>query len=261
MGNGVTVVVGQHDHRAALSPVLEYAYASDIEVVAVDEGERGHFSCKNRIIKACLSKFHTSYEVTFLLVLHRQPNVEIIMKKLLTITAAAFGLIGCATAPAPKVSILSVFNPQDVVWAAGEGTSGVKGSAVLMTNNGSPRTCAGKEVALIPVSAYSTERMYVLYGSVPSFRQIRGDNISGVYNPIQTINDTPAQYVATARKTKCDAQGNFEFENIPSGDYFVLTQVVWMTPFGNYSQSYNGGTLVDRITLHPNKITKVILSI
>lgn len=46
MGNGVTVVVGQHDHRAALPPVLEDAYASDIEVVAVDEGKHGHFSVK-----------------------------------------------------------------------------------------------------------------------------------------------------------------------------------------------------------------------
>lgn len=182
------------------------------------------------------------------------------MKNLFTIIAAAFVLTGCATAPAPKVSILSVFKPEDVAWAVGEGTSSIKGSALLTTNGGLPRTCAGKEVGIIPVSAYSTERMTVLYGSVPSFRQIRGDNISGIYNPIQTINDTPAQYLATVRRTKCDAQGYFEFENIPAGDYYVVTQVVWMTPFGNYSQSYNGGSLVDRITLNANKITKVILS-
>lgn len=212
------------------------------------------------VFNVWLSKFYTSYEVIFVLLPHRQPNVEITMKKLLTITAAAFALIGCATAPAPKVSILSVFNPQDVAWAEGEGNSGVKGSAVLMTNGGSPRTCAGKEVFLIPVGAYSTERMTVLYGSVPSFRQIRGDNISGLYNPLPTINNTPAQYLATGKKTKCDAQGYFEFENIPAGEYYILTQVIWMTPFGNYSQSYNGGAFVDRITLHPNKITKVILS-
>ena len=39
-GNGAAVVVGQHDQRPALQPGLEDAFAGDVEVVAVDEGER-----------------------------------------------------------------------------------------------------------------------------------------------------------------------------------------------------------------------------
>ena len=40
-GNGAAVVVGQHNHRPALQPRLEDAFAGDVEVVAVDEGEHG----------------------------------------------------------------------------------------------------------------------------------------------------------------------------------------------------------------------------
>jgi hypothetical protein len=40
-GNGATIVVGQHDHRPALQPGLEDAFARDVKVVAVDEGEHG----------------------------------------------------------------------------------------------------------------------------------------------------------------------------------------------------------------------------
>ena len=43
-GNGTAVVVGQDDHRSALQPGLEDAFAGDVKVVAVDEGEHGGHS-------------------------------------------------------------------------------------------------------------------------------------------------------------------------------------------------------------------------
>ena len=184
------------------------------------------------------------------------------MKKFLTIAAIAFSLVGCATAPAQKISVNlnSKFSQQEIAWSLGEGTSGIKGSALLMTQGGQPRTCAGKDVTLVPISAYSSERMSHIYGSVPGFRQIIGNNYSGITNASPVFNDTPAEFLSTTKKTKCDAQGYFEFENIPAGQYFVTTTIVWTTPFGNHGQSYNGGALVERITLTSNKLTKVTLS-
>ena len=47
------------------------------------------------------------------------------------------------------------------------------------------------------------------------------------------------------RQTKCDAQGNFEFYNIPAGHWILKTDVEWSVFWveGSYSPSINIGRI------------------
>ena len=68
-------------------------------------------------------------------------------------------------------------------------------------------------------------------------------------------NDDP-DYLRLAKTTQCDAQGNFEFENITDGEFYVTTTVFWMP--GQYIR--NGGHLMKRVKVAGGETKKIILS-
>lgn len=93
-------------------------------------------------------------------------------------------------------------------------------------------TCAGQEVALIPVSEYAERRMSVLYGNTNS-------GVAPMRNIV--FDPNPPAYWQTVQRTKCDSQGNFSFEGVADGSYFVALQIRWMA-----GQSTEGGNLMQR---------------
>ena len=156
---------------------------------------------------------------------------------------------GCAAPQLPPIPFNNRFDPQDVAWAAVPGRNALSGFAVLRTVGGKARTCAGLEVSLVPAGAYATARMTALYG-----------NSQGAYVPDAAARDlstTDPAYSQTIRTTLCDGQGNFAFENLASGPWYVATSVTWIPD--PQDGTVEGGILMRRVELGGNTTTKVAL--
>jgi hypothetical protein len=180
--------------------------------------------------------------------------------------AAALGVLttlaGCAVytdgetasfgAP-PPVAISSGLSEPDVAWSRARGSNTITGQAILRTRGGDVKTCAGLGASLIPHTAYAEERLAVTYG--------RGSEGFGG-REARVFNPDPAIYHQTTRTTICDAQGNFRFQNLPDGRYFVLVEVSWDAVQGGYYPhlARQGGTMMSRVEVRGGESREMILT-
>jgi hypothetical protein len=120
-----------------------------------------------------------------------------------------------------------------------EGTGIVTGQAFLRQQGGGVVRCSGEEVVLLPATSF--------------FREIVQTYKSG----FQPSTDWRAdeRYKKLPRKVFCDADGKFKIEKLPSGSWYILSQVRWAV--GNASQ---GGQLLEEVQIKANTTTDVILS-
>jgi len=164
------------------------------------------------------------------------------------ITAAVL-VTGCATVPATEVPISAPFNKKDVAWFNSTGAGTLEGSAFLRTKGGAVKTCAGYDVQLLPYSAYAAERMRFIYGS---------DTSGYLFGPRRAWKFTPdePEFYKSLKKTVCDANGEFEFDRLPNGDYFVIAKVTW--DIGNVVDE--GGTMMGKVTIANGANEKVTLT-
>lgn len=172
------------------------------------------------------------------------------MRKLVSVAGfAAIVLAGCATVP--PVVMTTTFNPAEVAWASAVGTNTINGNAVLRTVGGEVRTCAGFEAVLSPVSAYSTEMMGAQFGS----------STRGYTSYWKEVTSDP-RYRDTNRRTTCDSQGNFRFDRLPDGEYFVITSVTWSAPTGGrYSyMASQGGGMMQRVSVAGGETKSIVLT-
>ena len=71
------------------------------------------------------------------------------------------------------------------------------------------------------------------------------------------FNPDPPEYSADVKVQKCDAQGDFVFERVADGDFFVVTQITWET---GTSSSYQGGNLMQRVSVSGGKSVSIVLA-
>ncbi|MBX9825189.1 MAG: hypothetical protein K2Y27_09350 [Xanthobacteraceae bacterium] len=172
------------------------------------------------------------------------------MKNRLLPAVLFVGLSGCAVMPTVPAAFqpISQFDEQEVAWSAGQGTNSIKGNAVLRTRGGDVKTCAGFTAALSPVSTYTSERMAHLYGGTD-----RG------YNDVRQIVPAPDALLRFIRTTVCDSQGNFVFDKLPDGEYFVNVQVTWQAP-STYGLSNQGGNLMQKVRVAGGEARSIVLT-
>lgn len=132
--------------------------------------------------------------------------------------ALVFGLILLAGCINKGIDLGTQFNPAEVQYILGPGEGVIEGRAFLAVD-GQIVNAAGQEVQLIPVSSYALERMQAIYGNANRSRK----NINVIFT-----NPDPS-YEIYKRKTRADFEGKFQFTNVPDGNYFVASRVVWGT--------------------------------
>lgn len=169
---------------------------------------------------------------------------SLMFRRFLGIVAACSTLAACAS----PYTIKSAFNPTDVAWSRQSGNSFIYGQAFLRTRGGDVRTCAGNKVILFPKSAYSTE-IYNVYQQ----------EIARKAHYSKVINRDPDALVYK-RETRCDVSGNFHFDNLPVGDWYLATRVVWEARSYGYGLSPQGGTIFTPVHTNTNENTEVILT-
>lgn len=134
------------------------------------------------------------------------------------------------------------------------GGNNITGNALLKQQGGGIVTCAGNEVALFPKTNYSTEYVQdmfsenqYLYGYFTNGKGYK-QSTNWVMNPY-----------SDSKTTICDSQGNFEFQNLADGTYYVVTVVSWSIP-SRYGSDSQGGNLIQEIELKNNSTKRIILS-
>lgn len=169
------------------------------------------------------------------------------MRKTALILAASFAMAGCAvTRPLHQIS--APFDAAHAQRLVQDGPNTVKGSAFMRQRGGGVVTCAGETVHLIPATAYAEERMRVLY------RTALGSGVNFGVN--YDFQPEPHEYFTLERVTKCDAQGNFVFERVADGEFFVVTTIRWSVAYG----ATQGGNLMHRVTVTGGQVVNVIMS-
>jgi len=148
-------------------------------------------------------------------------------------------LAGCETVE-PVVRI--EFPEAEYAALAETGKASVRGQAFMKTLGGDVKTAAGNDVTLNPVTSYS-QQWYMAYCQK---------------KPLEPADPRINQYI---HKTIADAEGRFEFLDVPAGEYFLVATVIWYAPTGyRGSLQQQGGLVVKRIMLEEGESEKVILT-
>ena len=156
-------------------------------------------------------------------------------------------LIGCASRPITNLTTKFDKNlTKELYDKIGQNT--ITGNSFLRQNGGGIITCAGNFVYLIPKTPYSSEIVSLIYGNTES-------GYDPYYNIGVSIPNISPEYSSFIKQTVCDSQGNFVFNNIADGEYFLDTKVNWIV--GNRIE---GGKLMKRVNISGNKTERVILA-
>lgn len=174
------------------------------------------------------------------------------MRKFLGLIAAVL-LVGCAAFEPRVIQIAEPYDEAQAIKQMQKGNNTIKGQAFLRQRGGQVVTCAGSSVALIPATAYAANRLNGMYmhniGSQTVFAPpIRASEI--------VIVPDIAGYKQNIKTTQCDATGNFSFENVADGDFFVQANVVW----GGGRLGIMGGHLIQKVKVEKGRTENLIMS-
>ena len=155
-------------------------------------------------------------------------------------------LEGCAARPVPR---RAAFNEAEFQPYAGSGTSTIQGQAFLKTRGGEVRFGAGNTVYMVPATSFTRE----WYD-----RAVVGGVNLGAADP--EAQSRIAQY---ERRTTADGNGNFEFRNIPAGEYFITCNIVWEVPYSTgytVQTTQTGGTAHAAVKVGPGETVKAVVT-
>ena len=127
------------------------------------------------------------------------------------------------------------------------GTGKITGQAFLKTRGGDVRLGAGNTVTLVPNDSWTQQAQKLLRSSTP----------------IERLPAAQKEYLLrTMRDVKADAQGNFEFANLPAGEYLLYTIITWEVPSGyRYGgMETTGGKVEAAESLKDGETLRVILT-
>jgi hypothetical protein len=147
-------------------------------------------------------------------------------------------LVGCA-APEPY-TMKSKLDHTSMQTYLQEGKAKVTGQAFLKTRGGDVKYGAGTTVSLYPDVEYATE-----YNNIPWF--------------VNTVKGRDLEWSKYIKNTTSDGNGNFEFNGIPQGKYYLETSVTWEVP-GRYGSETQGGIIRNSITVPNEGVIKIILT-
>lgn len=160
-----------------------------------------------------------------------------------------FNISPCLASEPIKLS--SSFNEDEVNWIKGKGGSSVSGTASIKLESGVNKGCASFKVELLPVASYSNERIFKTYGNNV------GGQILISQNPPKFEPDVK-EYHELVIATTCDAKGEFQFNDVPQGDFYILAFIIWNEERDGVSKTL-GGAVMRKIQVKENSKLRVNL--
>lgn len=154
----------------------------------------------------------------------------------------------CSTVSAcvKPLEAFETFDPGQAAYIQQAGPNTIVGQAFLRQRGGGVVTCAGESVSLIPATRFSSERIGFLYGTTET--AARG-------NLMRRLSPAPSDYQRYMRRSQCDAEGRFLFENTPDGDYFITTDVIWVV-----GDDMEGGPVMSPVSVRGGENRRLIIA-
>lgn len=167
--------------------------------------------------------------------------------KLLPLLFTVLIFAGCVTPvpPKPASPTTAPFDASAFAPYMEKGTARISGQAFLKTMGGDVKTGAGCTIRLIPATAYMKE--------VISLKE-RG------MSPSNHTQENVDVMMKAARSTVADADGRFEFTNLPAGEYSLETTIEWQYVNSGAYRSTTGGLVRKMITLGDGEALKIMLT-
>ena len=178
-------------------------------------------------------------------------------------------LSGCVATHQQIIKLKSIFDEKQALEMLEQGNNKIIGSALIRQSGGGVVTCAGIEVILYPATEYAKERIKYIYGSIekayrdynqPQQRyliQKRGDRLGAIETIPEIVFEPDYEfYHFCTRKSIGDAQGNFEFDKLKDGEYFMFTTITWNV----YQLGTQGGTLMLKVKVKDGETKKIVLA-
>lgn len=128
---------------------------------------------------------------------------------------ALLTMVGCASREPLNLPPLDEAEYQKYTVS---GTAKISGSAFLVTKGGDIKRGAARQVFLIPQTSFLMARMNATDDYYTTFQWLGFS---------RTDDNTIAQAWRHTRISVADVDGKFSFTNVPSGKYFVETQLFW----------------------------------
>lgn len=148
------------------------------------------------------------------------------------------------------INLTSTFDSESAAYILKEGTGTISGNASLTDPHGETISCAGNNVYLVPVTEYSTERYHHLFG-----KNGNGFSSDDIIFHIKFKPDNP-EFRKYMKVSTCNYIGEFTFDNIPAGEYYLGTNII------SEIEGYNtieGGALAKKISLQEGQNLKIKL--
>ena len=138
------------------------------------------------------------------------------------------------------------FNPAVAAGYLVAGTGQMTGQAFLKTRGGEVRVGAGNLISLFPDDAWTQRAIALMKAG----------------SPFEKLPAASRDYIAQAiRTTQADAQGNFEFKNLPAGKYRLHTLIYWEVSSGyRYSMRTTGGEVETVVHLKDGESMRIMLT-
>ena len=143
-------------------------------------------------------------------------------------------------APKPLLQLKTPFSADEFEWSKGQGTGVISGQASLVAQGGFIQYPGDKPVILVPRNAYTDE--IVSESRKPDF-----------FNRFSDVQKHP-DYFQFRRVQKPDELGRFRFENLPAGEWYIASTIIWFTRDQYGLVTVHGGNVWGLITLKNGEI-------
>lgn len=153
---------------------------------------------------------------------------------LLLVTAL---ITGCAQRPTIQPG---TFPEAEYATLAKEGTGTVKGQLFMKTLGGDVKYGAGVEVVLVPATTYSAY----------FWRAYQTNAVPGPSDP---------RMKPFTLRTQTDGGGNFEFHDVPPGNYYISGDVIWQAPT-KFGLAQQGGWVMKEVAAKNGSEVRVIVT-
>ncbi|MBF0247500.1 MAG: hypothetical protein HQL36_05445 [Alphaproteobacteria bacterium] len=132
------------------------------------------------------------------------------------------------------------FSKNQFDWAMKRGTGVIAGQAVMKAQGGVLKYGAKQRVVLVPRNSYTDE---IVSAS-------REKNFFKSYDGVSKHPD----YDTYRRVAVADDEGRFRFEDLPAGEWYLGSQIVWYTKSSDGRTHMNGGVLWGLITIADGEV-------
>lgn len=142
--------------------------------------------------------------------------------------------------PKPKFKLQNTFSHDDFTWSKAQGTGVIAGQASLVAQGGFIQYPEDKPVVLVPRNAYTDEI-------------VAASRMPGFFDKFSDVEKVP-EYFQYRRVQQPDEKGQFRFENLPAGEWYIASTVIWFTRDQYGVVHVNGGNVWGQITLGDGEI-------